>query len=90
MLSGALVAGMGLAPASATPAGQAAALAQMKKDWAKKTPLVRKGTCQTYNKWPQSTIAQETNKLWSEKKNRKNMTAAEWLKVVRKFYAWAC
>lgn len=87
---GALLLGGAAAPAVATSSGQAAALAQMKKDWAKKSNQVRKGTCATYNKYPESTIATETNKLWSDKKNHKSMTAAEWLKVVRKFYKWAC
>jgi len=89
-LSASLAAGTAVTPATATPAGQKAALAHLKSDWSKKPASFRKGTCLTYHKYPNSTLVQSTNKAWATKANHKNMTIAEWLKVYKAFFKWAC
>ena len=89
-LSASLVAGAAVTPASATPAAQKAALSKLKADWGKKPASFRKGTCLTYHKYPNSTLVQSTNKAWAIKVNQKNMTIAEWLKVYKAFFKWAC
>ena len=89
-LSASLIAGAAVTPATATPAGQKAALSKLKADWAKKPASFRKGTCLTYNKYPNSTLVQSTNKAWTSPANHKNMTIAEWLKVYKAFFKWAC
>jgi hypothetical protein len=90
MLSLALFAGAATAPASASPSGQAANLSKLKADWNKMSAQKRKGTCLTYNKYPSSTLVQSTNKAWAKSANHKNMTIAEWLKVYKAFFKWAC
>jgi hypothetical protein len=35
-------------------------------------------------------VVDATNKAWGVKANRKSMTIAEWLKVYKSFYKWAC
>jgi hypothetical protein len=77
-------------PAQATPGASAAALSALKADWNKEPAIVRKGTCAEYAKWPGTTLVDATNKAWGVKKNRQSMTIAEWLKVIKAFYKWAC
>jgi hypothetical protein len=90
VLAASLTGGPALLPASATPGAQAAALSRLKADWNKQPLSVKKGTCAEFGKWPESTIAHATTAAWAVKKNHKNMSVAEWLKVYRAFYKWAC
>jgi hypothetical protein len=89
-LSASLWAGVAAVPAMASPAGQATNLAKLKAEWKKQPSQTRKGTCVTYNKYPSSTLVQSTNKAWAKPANHKNMTIAEWLKVYKAFFKWAC
>jgi hypothetical protein len=89
-LSAALFGGTVAGPALASPSGQAANLSKLKADWNKMPAQKRKGTCATYNKYPSSTLVQSTNKAWAKSSNHKNMTIAEWLKVYKAFFKWAC
>lgn len=90
VLSTFLVAGAAISPVHATPSASAVALSALKADWNKKSDHVRKGTCAEFAKWPSTTLVNATNKAWDIKKNRKSMTLAEWLKVYKSFYKWAC
>jgi hypothetical protein len=90
VLSASLFAGAAHSPAHATPGASAAALSALKADWNKKPAHVRKGTCAEYAKWPSTTLVDATNKAWGVKRNRTSMTIAEWLKVYKAFYKWAC
>lgn len=90
ILTLALFAGGAVAPASASPSGQAANLSKLKADWTKMSAFKRKGTCATYSKYPSSTLVQSTNRAWAKPANHKNMTIAEWLKVYKAFFKWAC
>jgi len=89
-LAASLVGGATIAPASATPSGQAAALSKLKSAWNKLPAETRKGTCQEYGKWPNSTLVNATNAAWTSKRNHANMTIGEWLTVFKAFYKWAC
>jgi invasion protein IalB len=90
VLAVSLFAGAVAAPSSASPSGQAANLSKLKADWSKMSAQKRKGTCATYNKYPSSTLVQSTNRAWAKAANHKNMTIAEWLKVYKAFFRWAC
>jgi tRNA A37 threonylcarbamoyladenosine synthetase subunit TsaC/SUA5/YrdC len=90
MLCASVFAGASLPAANASPAASATALSHLKADWNKKSAQVRKGTCAEYAKWPNTTVVDATNKAWGVKANRKSMTIAEWLKVYKSFYKWAC
>ncbi len=89
-IAAALFTGVASAPAHASPAGQSAALSKLKADWKKMAVQQRKGTCVTFHKYPNSTIVQSTNKVWAKPASHKGMTIAEWLKVYKAFFAWAC
>jgi hypothetical protein len=89
-LAVAVLGGVAAVPAAASPSGQAANLSKLKADWNKLPPLKRKGTCVTYNKYPSSTLVQSTNKAWAKSSNHKNMTIADWLRVYKAFFKWAC
>ena len=89
-LSASLFAGAATVPAVATPGAQKAQLAKLKAEWKKLPAQKRKGTCTTYNKYPSSTLVQSTNKAWAKAANHRYMTIAEWLKVYKAFFRWAC
>jgi hypothetical protein len=86
----ALALGGAIAPASATPAKEAANLATLKSTWSTQPIAARRATCQVYGIDRGAVIRTGVATMMASPTARRGMTSAGWTRVLTKYYAWAC
>jgi hypothetical protein len=90
VLSGALVSGAAIAPASATPAEEAVYLTAMKDAWAAQDESVMKTTCKAYRIAPGALVSESLKAVMKDPASREALSRPAWKRVIVKYLAWAC
>jgi hypothetical protein len=90
MLCALVLTGSFVPVASASPAAEAAALASLKKDWAKYQTGQKLGTCNAYRTAGTRMAQTAASGKWEQPKSHRSMTLKGWQRTYARYFAWAC
>ena len=89
-ISGALLAGASVAPATADPADEAIYLAAMKEAWTHQPAKTQTTTCVAYRVAPKQLVSQSLTATLKDPASKAALSKAEWRRVITAYLAWAC